>query len=311
MQQSPEPLEVDIVRRSTREILRGLGMIGSQSDANGLTLTQLHILSEIDKDAEITGARLSFLLNLDRSTISRTLRGMIGMGLVTKIEDPADRRLQRLGITPAAKTLLEDARGYSKRQIHEILFHLSPDERKAVICGLELYAGAIRKEQHLEAFTFRMIEPRDNPKMAKICRDTMLTFGVSGCNSSASDPEMDNLSEAYSAPNSEYWVILHGRKLVGGGGFMQLKGGDRTVCELQKMYFTEEVRGMGLGNRLLRLLLERMQACGYKACYLETVEAMTSAQRLYEAFGFERLKQPMGNTGHSVCNVWYAKMIRD
>lgn len=311
MRQSPQDLEVDIVRRSTREIVRGLGLFSRKAFDSSHTLEQVHVLSEIDKDPKITASRLSFLLNLDRSTISRLIKKLVEEELLVELGTGKDKRVKLFRLTKAGKALVEDARARSKVQIREILEFLGPEERDAVICGLELYAKAVRKAQELGMYVVRKIEPKDNKTMSKICRDVMLSFGVNGCNSSAADPEMDSLCEAYRKKGAEYWVLEKDGKIVGGGGFMQLKGADTTVCELQKMYFIDEVRGKGLGGRMLAMLIERMRACGYKACYLETVESMSKAHALYEAFGFDRLKSPMGSTGHTVCNIWYAKMLTD
>jgi hypothetical protein len=33
---------------------------------------------------------------------------------------------------------------------------------------------------------------------------------------------------------------------------------------------------------------------------------MTQARKLYESFGFRMLCGPMGATGHSACDTWYA-----
>ena len=44
---------------------------------------------------------------------------------------------------------------------------------------------------------------------------------------------------------------------------------------------------------------------GYLSSYLETLERMTEARRLYEAAGFKRIDAPMGDTGHHRCDCWY------
>ena len=55
--------------------------------------------------------------------------------------------------------------------------------------------------------------------------------------------------EAYTEPMACYFVVLHGGHIVGGGGIAQLVGADPTVCELRKMYFLPEARGLGAGWR--------------------------------------------------------------
>ncbi|MDX1333506.1 MAG: GNAT family N-acetyltransferase, partial [Robiginitalea sp.] len=80
-------------------------------------------------------------------------------------------------------------------------------------------------------------------------------------------------------------------------------------CELQKMYFSRELRGQGWGDRLIRRALDRAQSLGYQKIYLETMPYMKAAQNLYNRHGFQYLDAPRGHTGHVACTVWMEKEI--
>jgi GNAT superfamily N-acetyltransferase len=97
-------------------------------------------------------------------------------------------------------------------------------------------------------------------------------------------------------------------RVLGCGGMGPLVGGPPGVCELRKMYFLPELRGAGMGSRLLGLILDAARAAGYDRCYLESLGNMTDARRLYLKHGFRPIDGPLGNTGHSGCNSW---MVRD
>jgi putative acetyltransferase len=97
-----------------------------------------------------------------------------------------------------------------------------------------------------------------------------------------------------------------GPQVLGGAGIAPLPGEPGT-CELVKMYFRPEVRGLGLGKRLLQLCLEEARKLGYSRIYLETIEQMEAARGLYEHLGFRRISGPMGNTGHFSCDVFYLR----
>jgi putative acetyltransferase len=152
------------------------------------------------------------------------------------------------------------------------------------------------------AYCIRPIRPRDNPAVARIIRQVMTEFGAVGCGFSINDAEVDAMCEAYPPPRSAFFVIESGRTVLGCGGFGPLLGGAADVCELRKMYFTPELRGAGMGSKLLDLILEAARGAGYSLCYLETLENMQRARRLYEKHGFKPIPQAMGNTGHSSCN---------
>ena len=75
------------------------------------------------------------------------------------------------------------------------------------------------------------------------------------------------------------------------------------------MYFRSELRGLGVGTKLLNLCLEEAANAGFQYCYLETTNDMKQAQRLYGKHGFKYLDQPMGNTGHTSCGTWMARKL--
>ena len=143
--------------------------------------------------------------------------------------------------------------------------------------------------------------------MAAVIREIMPQFGACGPGFSIEDAEVDHMFEAYQDPRAAYWVIEVGGKVLGGGGIAQLEGGDEDTCELKKMYYLEYIRGKGLGRKVMELCLDKAKEFGYKKMYLETLEKMSAARKLYEAYGFQKLDGNMGNTGHSKCDSYYVK----
>jgi len=154
--------------------------------------------------------------------------------------------------------------------------------------------------------TLRPIRPEDDPEIAAIIRTVMPEFGAVGDGYAIQDPEVDFMSRAYSGARSAYFVVEQAGRVVGGGGVGALAGGDETVCELRKMYFLSEVRGTGMGEKLLQRCIEEARRMGYQTMYLETLTGMKAAQRLYRRMSFERLTSRMGSTGHHGCNQFFA-----
>ena len=48
---------------------------------------------------------------------------------------------------------------------------------------------------------------------------------------------------------------------------------------------------------------------GYRAIYLETMPELKKAIYIYEKMGFQYLKGPMGNSGHTGCDIWMIKTL--
>jgi putative acetyltransferase len=154
-------------------------------------------------------------------------------------------------------------------------------------------------------FSIRPIKQADDPRMAQIIRTVMPQFGAVGDGFAINDPEVDWMSRAYAEPRCSYFVVERNGQVMGGGGVAPLIDGDEDLCELRKMYFLPELRGMGAGTALMQLCLDAARRHGFRRCYLETLKGMDAAMKLYERSGFRHLPGPMGATGHGGCNAFY------
>ncbi len=153
----------------------------------------------------------------------------------------------------------------------------------------------------------RPIESRDDAAIASVIRTVMPEFGACGAGFAINDPEVDWMSRAYAVPRAAYFVVDLDGVVSGGGGIAALEGGDSATCELRKMYFLPELRGLGAGAALIARCLDAARASGYARCYIETLDGMTAAMALYERNGFTRIAAPLGATGHGGCDRYYLR----
>jgi putative acetyltransferase len=162
-----------------------------------------------------------------------------------------------------------------------------------------------------ETFLIRPIRARDNDAVAAVIRDVMTAHQCTGTGFAIHDPEVAAMHAAYAATDARYYVVEHRGAVVGGAGFARLQGTQTAdaTCELRKMYFRDVARGRGIGRALLELLLDDMRSVGYGRCYLETTSWMQDAQQLYVGMGFTELPAPLGATGHSGCDKFFARKL--
>lgn len=79
------------------------------------------------------------------------------------------------------------------------------------------------------------------------------------------------------------------RNLLGTIGLFPVS---RDVCELRKMYFIRQARGIGLGRFVLKRTVNRAREMGFKTIILETATVLKEAIRLYTRFGFTPFTSP-------------------
>ncbi len=161
----------------------------------------------------------------------------------------------------------------------------------------------------MENIIIREIQKEDNPAIAQVIRTVLIDLNVPKVGTAYADPQLDFMYEAYNSPKSAYFVVEKNGKIIGGAGVSQLENEKENTCELQKMYFLPEARGLGLGTEMMDKCLQKAKDFGYQKCYLETMPYMEAAQKLYKKSGFEYLCEPMGNTGHTSCPVWMLKEL--
>ena len=157
--------------------------------------------------------------------------------------------------------------------------------------------------------TIRDLRKEDNPSLAKIVKETLAEFGANHPNTVYYDPTTDTLFEVFQTPRSKYFLAEIDGKMVGGGGIYPTDGLDDDTCELVKMYLLPQARGHGLGKMLIEKCIEAAKENGYKKIYLETMPELKQAMKVYEKFGFKYLNGPMGNSGHTGCEMWMLKEL--
>jgi putative acetyltransferase len=157
--------------------------------------------------------------------------------------------------------------------------------------------------------TIRPIQPSDNPIIAKIIRDTLTEFGANHPGTVYFDPTTDALFELFQKERSAYNIAEADGKIVGGGGIYPTDGLPADTCELVKMYLLPEARGTGLGSQLITKCLEQAKENGFSNVYLETMNELKAALKVYARMGFPYLDGPMGNSGHFGCSLWMIKEL--
>lgn len=160
-------------------------------------------------------------------------------------------------------------------------------------------------------YKLRPIQASDNKQLAQIIRTVSKEFGLAAESGFAvADPVLDNLHAVYSSIYAHYWVVENENGLVLGGGGISPLQGDNSILEVQKMYFLEEIRGLGFAKHILNACICFAGQHHFKSLYLETTKELWQAIKLYEKMGFEYLDHPKGNTGHShACEIWMQKTL--
>jgi ribosomal protein S18 acetylase RimI-like enzyme len=87
----------------------------------------------------------------------------------------------------------------------------------------------------------------------------------------------------YNPKTNRVWICEHGGRIV--GFLLLMNRGD--AAQLRYFLIEPEYRGIGLGSKLMRLYMDFLKECGYKASYLWTTHELAAAAILYRRAGFQ------------------------
>jgi GNAT superfamily N-acetyltransferase len=96
------------------------------------------------------------------------------------------------------------------------------------------------------------------------------------------NPNLNDIATSYAG--ADFLVAWRGDEIVGSGACVPRSG---EVAEIVRMSVRKDLRGCGLGGRILRELLARARAGGVRRIVLETTETWAEVIAFYQHFGFQ------------------------
>lgn len=144
----------------------------------------------------------------------------------------------------------------------------------------------------------------DDGPLASIIRASLTEFNANKPGTVYFEDSTNHLSKLFSIPRSAYFVIHEGGIIAGGAGIYPTDGLSSDTCELAKMYLAPSFRKKGYGSVLMRRCIKEARESGYKYIYLETMPELKAAIAFYRKTGFYFLDGPIGNSGHTGCDIW-------
>ena len=138
--------KVKQLREFIRQLERKLGILEeSEVSCCSITLAQCHALVEIGRAKSISLIDLSQLLNLDNSTMSRTVNNLVNRGLVERELDPDDRRYVTIQLTENGIKMFEGIEESMNLYYQKVFQSIPSKKQEQVLESLQILLEAIGK----------------------------------------------------------------------------------------------------------------------------------------------------------------------
>lgn len=130
------------LRQLEREISQGLSL---ETDCCGITVAQCHLLLETEFRKCANLGELATALELDKSTLSRTVDGLCIHGLIDRKDDTENRRKVSIQLTAKGKEKVATINSLCNQTYRSVFTHIPEDKHASVIEAVALLAEAMRK----------------------------------------------------------------------------------------------------------------------------------------------------------------------
>ncbi len=110
-------------------------------EESGLNFTQIKMmmmLGSSDLNRSCAGGELAEAIGLSITTVSRTVDSLVEMGLVTRAEDPDDRRVRQIGITEKGRDVINRVMAARLTGLIAFAECLGGEERRKLDAALEI-----------------------------------------------------------------------------------------------------------------------------------------------------------------------------
>ncbi|MEV5893843.1 MarR family winged helix-turn-helix transcriptional regulator [Nonomuraea fuscirosea] len=125
----------ELISRIT-QTQRGLGRLFAQHQSplfsSNLTMRQLKVIMILSATGSASGQDLAHSLGVGLGTVTGIVDRLVAHGLVGRHEDPHDRRVRRVALTPAGTKLIEEISNTGVQHYRRIMDHLDTETLRAL-----------------------------------------------------------------------------------------------------------------------------------------------------------------------------------
>ncbi|OXY99894.1 bifunctional helix-turn-helix transcriptional regulator/GNAT family N-acetyltransferase [Streptomyces diastatochromogenes] len=250
------------------------------------TLTESRVLYELAHARHLDAADLRTRLALDAGYLSRILNKFEEAGLIERGTSAADPRRRSVTLTAAgreAAALLDER---ARETVGALLDTVAPEDRPRLAEAMRTIRGILGGEQGTPG-DVALREPLPGDLGWIVQRNAALYAAEYGWNA---DYEglvariVADFAEDHDPHLERVWIAeLDGRAV---GCVMCVRDDAPATARLRLLLVEPDARGHGIGDRLVRAVVDFARGVGYRDLVLWTNDVLSSARHLYQRHGF-------------------------
>lgn len=281
--------QISIIREFNRFYTRQIGVLNRDFLETPFSLAEVRVLYELYYHEKTTATAIGQDLGLDAGYLSRILRGFERKGLLARETSSTDARRNFLHLSAAGRRAFEEAEARQRNAVAQMLEQLPTGQRDQLI-------AAMHKIERLLGLSAEppvpyMLRPHQPGDIGWVThRQGVLYNEEYGWDETFEAFVAEILAKFvlnFNAKRERSWIAERDGEIVG-SVFCAEK--TRSVAALRLLYVEPNVRGLGIGTRLVDECVGFARRAGYKKVSLWTNSVLHSARRIYERSGFRLIE---------------------
>jgi len=280
---------VSAIRGFNRFYTRKIGVVDGVA-SNPFSLAEARVLYELAHREQPTATDIRKELGLDAGYMSRILREFERRKLVTRERSKTDERQRFLSLTAKGREAFAPLDERSNRDVAAMLEKLSPTERKQLVDAVRTVGRLLGdKAEPRTPYLLRQHQPGDMGWI--VHRQAILyaeEYGWDGTYEALAAEIVAQFIKNYDPKCERCWIAEKDGERVGAVFVAKASG---ETAKLRLLHVEPEVRGLGIGKRLVDECVRFARQAGYQKMTLWTQDILHAARHLYKQAGFRIVRE--------------------
>ncbi len=280
------------IREFNRFYTRIIGVLRKGLLHSPFSLTEARIIFEIANKKELTATDLCRDLGLDQGYLSRILDRLEKQDVLKKVKSQKDGRQRLLSLTSKGQNGFELLNTRASDEVADMLQRLSESDQLRLIKAMNTIESILDEGfKYSEPFFLRTHHSGDMGWVT--FRHGVIYSQEYGWNEEFEalvSQIVSDFIKNYNPKRDRCWIAEMDGESVG-SVFLVQDPEDATVAKLRLLLVEPNVRGLGLGTRLVEECIRFAKECGYQKIVLWTNDVLVEARRIYIKKGFKLIEQ--------------------
>jgi DNA-binding MarR family transcriptional regulator/GNAT superfamily N-acetyltransferase len=283
------------VRCASRDLVRELGFMSRTIAGTDLSASAVHAIIETGAHSKLSAKMIAEKLCLEKSTVSRLIKSLVEKGLLREVRSRTDSRMKYLHLTERGERTLGEITRFGEEQVSGAIAKLDHSSQNAILAGLQSYSQALKSTRTRgNGSVDRKKIPVEQGYAAGIIGRVVLMHASyysreNGFGEVFEAKVAQGMAEFIPRLNqscNQIWRACDKDKILGSIAIDgELMGENRG--QLRWFIVDDELRGTGVGRRLIKRAVKFCDEQGFDETHLWTLKSLGAARKLYEDHGFE------------------------